>query len=183
LHFWQELRKTHKAMGKLTHFAREFRAIRDRRPELSQLAMSQISGVSQGQISRYMNDEETPGIDNLERLCSALPKEDRIELVLAHLRDETPDNVKGSIRLEKVSSSDSSKARSIFDIELRTELRDAIYFLAREARTNPDVAEAIMSSCRILGFTGKTKVLQSRRLKDVSAAGARNPRKAARKDG
>jgi hypothetical protein len=93
-----------------------------------------------------------PNVDDLEKLSSILEPSDRVELVTAHLRDETPASAADLIRI--VSLIDTPKVKEepaeYGAVKLPKKVREDFEFLMRMAQKDQRVVESIRSDVRMI---------------------------------
>lgn len=154
----------------------------------SQIRLSEKSGVSQGQISRYLSRVEDPSVEKLDQICKAIKElgsqDDMIAVAIAHLNDQTPPSAKDLVR----SSPAGDHGRKPFGIPLDKDLESALRFIAERTNAKIEVRDAIISSAMILGFSlpdqekPKRRVVHARRSKVPGRPEKGSRRKAGRRD-
>jgi transcriptional regulator with XRE-family HTH domain len=114
---------------------------------LTQTEIVEKIGVSQGQMSRYVNGENRPEPQVLEKLCAVFPKKDQTSLLLAYLEDDVPDSLKNLIAIEPKSAvprvgEDSPVYRS----RMPKRLREAYDHLGAAALEHASIAKIIINT-------------------------------------
>jgi transcriptional regulator with XRE-family HTH domain len=121
-----------------------------REGDLTQTALSKLSGVHQGQLSQYLRDDFRPTPDALKRLCQSFGSAGS-RLAIAFLRDEIPEAYQGQIEVidrgAPAEPSESKEYREFtgFNSELQQFLLDA----ARECERRPEVFRHFRDSLKL----------------------------------
>lgn len=131
----------------MTNLARQLAALIDKPSGMTQTFLSEASGISQGQISRYISGEDSPEKENLEKICKALCESDRADVVLAYLQDQIPESARHLIAPARLKH--FQKAKRV-EVPLPRDLREAFDVLEERASRSPAVADSIKSTVRIL---------------------------------
>ena len=129
------------------------RALAERRIArgLSQTAVCEKTGISQGQLSRYVNGENRPPPEAFENLAKIFPIEDRVQLLLAYLADEIPAGLRNLVSVTPRSSSARIQEESAtYRSRMPKDLRAAYDFLGNDALENPATADWIIANHRRL---------------------------------
>jgi transcriptional regulator with XRE-family HTH domain len=107
--------------------------------KLSQVALCQKSGISQATLSRYLSARLRPRRAFIEKLGRAFNRNDRAELLAAHVRDMLPESMR-----EKVREKDPRQ-------RMPAELRRAFESLEAAAVERAEVAAFIKTSAKLFG--------------------------------
>jgi transcriptional regulator with XRE-family HTH domain len=119
----------------------------------SQSELHRRSGVSQGLISGYLNDGALPEEDMLTKLVMAFDPEPGNALLVAWLRDRTPEELRDRVRIEPVGRA----ASRVMDApvappgygECPPKLRRLIDEIVTKIGSDPNFRVAIESTVRL----------------------------------
>jgi transcriptional regulator with XRE-family HTH domain len=120
--------------------------------ELTQSDLSELSGISQSTISRYLKGDVTPEPEAFGALLDSLPATLHFELIVARLCDVLPKKYRDSVTiLAQGGAAVGEQASSYMPTGIAKDLRHAIEYLARESVQEPAVRELVTSLARALG--------------------------------
>jgi len=117
----------------------------------TQVSFSAALGIDQALLSRYLKGKVRPSPDFLRKIAETLPAEEQAALFIAHLVDELPASARALIQIRAVGE----KVRESADdygaqVRLPNNLREAYDFLQRASVENPDLADHILTTARLL---------------------------------
>jgi len=116
------------------------RVLSDLMKSRSQADVARLSGLSQSMISHYAAGTRGITADSLSELIRAFPeRSDQVRLGTAHLRDETPEDLKELIRIEFVTDAVNQE-----QAPYGQSIESAFELLKNRAKDNPDVRELIV---------------------------------------
>lgn len=130
----------------MSHFSNQLQASIEERG-FSQIEITERIGVSQGQMSRYVNGENRPEPDVFAKLCEIFPKDERGKLIVAYLVDVIPPKDRSLIALElKKTEARVKEDAPLFRARMPKRLREAYDFLAGAALENPAIAQMLINT-------------------------------------
>ena len=104
-------------------------------------------GVSQGQMSRYVNGENRPEPDIFDKLCALFPEKQRVALVLAYLLDDVPPRFRNLITIAPATrNARVTEDPPVYRSRMPKKLRAAYDFLGAAALDKPKVAQMIINT-------------------------------------
>ncbi len=109
-------------------------------------------GLSQAAVSKYLGGRR-PDQKSLELICEVLDEYERAQLLLAHLRDEVPQNYRDLVHLTATAGSPTLKEEAIEgwrNAPLPRDVMQSLELIAREAAHDESVRELIRSTANIL---------------------------------
>ncbi len=134
----------------MTHFSRALGKLLDEK-QMTQVFLSQMTGLSQGKISRLLSDVIRADREDLEALLTAFPeREDRRRLVTGHVLDEVPAD-----GLDSIQSHGSSGVKEGADIDLRSlseRGERALRYLLTLKRDIPSIEQIFVDLAIALGW-------------------------------
>lgn len=108
----------------------------------TQTSLAEKAGIDRSAASKYASGALDPGADVLEKICKALPDEQRAELICAYLEDRIPS---AGRELVSVTSSFGRKVKAPKMPPLGHEAREAIEGLARIVASEPDLVTLLIA--------------------------------------
>ena len=111
----------------------------------SRSAFAERCGIPNSTMHTYLHGTAIPAVEALEKLCLALEPPDRAELVIAHLRDQTPPSAQDLIRIVAlIGAVEESPAPDDYrQIKLPKRVRDDFENLMRRAMNDKRVVDWI----------------------------------------
>lgn len=120
---------------------------------MTQAELAKRAGMDAPLLNRYCNGKHRPSPETLEQICSVLLEDpDRVEVVIGHLRDETPASAKELIQI--ISIIESPRLREevdpFRDVKLTEKDRKNFQQLMLGIDYNPGISGAIESLVNVL---------------------------------
>jgi transcriptional regulator with XRE-family HTH domain len=119
--------------------------------DFTQTQISEKTGVSQGQLSRYMSGEHRPPTDAFEKLCRPFPDSHGTALLTAYLADDIPQSLSKLVSVTpKIRSAIVEEEPPVYRTRMPKELRAAYDFIGADALKNADTADWVIAVYRRL---------------------------------
>lgn len=113
----------------------------------TQTLVCERTGVTQSQLSRYVNGENRPSPEALSPLLDVFNKENQIALLLAYLEDDIPGSKKNLVHvLPKIAADRVAEESAIYRSRMPRSLRAAYDFLGADALVNQATADWIIAN-------------------------------------
>ena len=126
--------------------------------DFTQTLVCEQTGVTQSQLSRYVNGENRPSPDALDPLLNIFNKENQIALLLAYLDDDIPDPKRNLVHvLPKIAADRVAEESAIYRSRMPRALRAAYDWLGADALVNQSTADWIIANYERLIGTGDAK--------------------------
>jgi transcriptional regulator with XRE-family HTH domain len=107
-------------------------------------------GISQGQMSRYVNGENRPEPEIFEKLCGVFAKEHRVAVLLAYLDDDIPPSLKNLVAVEaKTAAARVEEDSPVYRSRMPKKLRDAYDHLGAAALEDASIAQVIIGTSNL----------------------------------
>lgn len=135
----------------MSFFAIALKVALERR-ELAQVRVAELAGINPSLFSRYLAGNVRPSQEVLERICQAFPEPiDRAEIVIAHLKDETPPSAHELVQITSlVGGSVQEQPTSYIEIPIPKAAREDFEYLMRRSQAHPEVIEWIAATVDVL---------------------------------
>jgi len=88
----------------MSHYSQVLQSVIDAHFEGEQSKLARASKVAQSILSRHCRDEKQPDCKTLEKICKAVPPENRSALVAAYLRDLCPSSLESLVSVTEVDT-------------------------------------------------------------------------------
>ena len=110
-------------------------------------------GIAASTFHNYYHGTTPPVVDDLEKISRVLEPSERVDLVIAHLRDQTPPSVEEFIRV--VSLIKEPRAREATEeeyskIKLSAKDRKNFEYLMKRASKHPAVGDHIDATVKLM---------------------------------
>lgn len=122
------------------------------RLKISQREAAKEMGIPASLFHRYYRGTFRPKPEVLEKICRILNDPERAELVVAHLRDETPESARDLVRIMNLFADARIEGEPdyAYRVDLPEATRQAFDLLMTLARDDQDVADWIKGTAKIL---------------------------------
>jgi transcriptional regulator with XRE-family HTH domain len=140
----------------MSHFGETLTALMELE-EITQLDLAESTGISRSILSRFCNGHLAPTRDMLARLVNAISddRDRRLELLLAHLRDEAAVGVSAGIAPENyVIARATSESEMVVPLHLQATFHTLVQEASRPDR--PEVRELLESVVNMI-LAGKAE--------------------------
>jgi transcriptional regulator with XRE-family HTH domain len=117
---------------------------------LTQVDVREKAGFAQSQMSRYINGENRPEPEALEKLMALFPEKHRVALLLAYVVDDVPQRYRGLLHISPRANSRVQEEPPVYRSRMPKKLRSAYDFLGSAALEKPSVAESLIATAEIL---------------------------------
>lgn len=110
-------------------------------------------GISQGQMSRYVNGENRPELEAFERICGLFSEKHRVALILAYLLDDVPPRFRTLVTISPSANGNSRGAEDptqVYRSRMPKELRAAYDYLGAAALEKKNVAQMLINTYQAL---------------------------------
>ena len=136
----------------MSQFSNQFKASVEA-SGLTQFAISEKTGISQGALSRYAGGDNRPPRDQIETLLPVFPEKERVALLMAYLADDVPASFASLVTIAPRTGAGARAAEQepVYRSRMPKELREAYDGLGRKALEHPEVADSLIATWRILG--------------------------------
>jgi transcriptional regulator with XRE-family HTH domain len=136
------------------HFANALQRVIQNRDSSrgAQSVFARQCGIEPANLSRYLSGDSRPDVEWLEKICQPLSDEERVEIVMAYLRDEIPPSAATLVKIISLLDSPLRIAEvpeNPLDA-LPKKKREVIEGLAREFASSDAVFEAFEATWRLL---------------------------------
>ncbi len=157
----------------MKHFSRALSKLLDEK-HLTQVALSQMTGLSQGKISRLLSDTIRADRADLDSLLAAFPeRDDRRALLSSHVLDEVPADGLDALELEAHPQSSLQELAALDLRGLSERGERALRYLLALKRDIPAIEQVIIDLAVALGWdAAKPTVLYERAAKPSSSSPA-----------
>jgi transcriptional regulator with XRE-family HTH domain len=116
--------------------------------DFTQTYVCDQTGISQGQLSRYVNGKNRSSPEALDQLCKIFDKDNQVKILLAYLEDDIPPRMKNLVRVEPKGAARVPEDPGICRTRMPRELRAAYDWLGRDAIANKYTADWIIANHR-----------------------------------
>jgi transcriptional regulator with XRE-family HTH domain len=131
----------------MSRFATQLRTLMEARG-INQTRACERTGISGGQMSRYVNGKNRPPRDEFAKLANLFSDDaDRTDLLVAYLEDRIPKSARGLVRIRRA---DPRRAPEQFRADMPKRLREALDGLAELAIEDQAVADYLIATWRVL---------------------------------
>lgn len=134
----------------MSQFSNQFTASIEE-AEITQFALHEKAGISQGALSRYASGDNRPPPDQLERLLKAFPAKHRVALLLAYLADDVPDSFRNLVEIAPATVAGVAEREPVYRTRMPKKLREAYEGLGVKALESPAVADSLIAIWGIIG--------------------------------
>lgn len=136
----------------VSYFSNQLRVLVEKL-DISRAQLADLAEIPASTLHKYFHGlGRGPDTADLEKLCAILEdKEDRAQLVIAHLRDETPHSAADLVQLASLVHNGRVREDSPAPaISLPKSVREDFEFLQGMAAKHPEVVDSIRSTVRII---------------------------------
>jgi transcriptional regulator with XRE-family HTH domain len=115
-----------------------------------QTALAKQAGIEPASLSRYLNDVSRPDVEALEKICVVMDPAERVDVVIAYLRDEIPPSAQQLIRIVSLIESSRVAEEPPQRTPLPKKLRAAFDFLEEKASGDTLLQESILATYHLM---------------------------------
>lgn len=134
----------------MSHFGNALRVVLEKRG-ITQRAFARLCDIDPTNLGRHMRGITRPDIETLSRFCRCLLPTEGTEIVIAHLHDEIPANVKQFIRISNLlDSTVKESGAEYYSASLPEQLESDLREYRRLAIERQEVADALRSTIRLI---------------------------------
>jgi transcriptional regulator with XRE-family HTH domain len=113
----------------------------------TQVDVCDKTGVSQGQLSRYVAGKDRPSPEALDQLAKAFDEKNRTRLLVAYLEDDIPPGMRALATVKsKTSESKTSEEPTVYRSRMPKKLRAAYDYLGAAALEKPSIAQMLITA-------------------------------------
>lgn len=120
----------------------------------TQMHVVERGGISQGQMSRYVNGENRPELEVFERICGLFSEKRRTALILAYLLDDVPPRFRSLVTISPSANGVTSRGvedpTQVYRSRMPKELRAAYDYLGAAALEKKNVAQMLINTYQAL---------------------------------